>query len=74
VKTYSAELLGALSKQGFLIIDGIPYTQCFYCGKNIELDLNDFDDPDGELFAECKDCSFHIDYHAKDPWYFKKHS
>lgn len=66
-------LLVSLSKEGFKIIDEIPYDQCMYCGKDIELHINDWNDPDGEFFATCNDCEYHVDYHAKDPWYFKKY-
>lgn len=60
------EVLKRLAEQGFKIIGDTPYTECYYCHKDIELYINDFDDPDGELFAECKECGFHINYHEKD--------
>ncbi|GEM_PF-5052580 len=60
------KLLEGLASQGFKIIGDTPYTQCYYCGKDIELYTDDFDDPDGEKWAECRKCGFNIDYHAKD--------
>jgi len=66
------KMLKELAKQGFKIINGSAYDRCFECGKDIEIEMNDWDDPDGDSFAFC-DCGFHIDYHAKDPWYFKKY-
>ena len=39
------------------------YTKCLGCGKQIEVYLNDFNDPeDGDASASCDNCTFNAEF------------
>jgi len=57
--------------------DGKYFCKCDGCGDDLELQINDFNDPQGDFYGICdkngEQCCA-VDFHASDPLYFEKYS